>query len=187
MKKKQNYKSRLIKKYKIKNDAFKEKYLKYTTEKRVAEEYYVIKKDRLLVKNLINSFVRDSFFLKKKRKKERLVFSLKKWKNQFIFFDLKKNRSKTIREELSWLRKRQEVNIIYLKHYYFKSILVEDEIEFRVVSGTIKKLKNKNNINSIINLVQKVGKREEVHHFSFCYNLSLLGIIPALVWKERNL
>lgn len=89
------YRDRIIKRYQIKNDAFKEKYLKYTKEKRLAEDFYVIKKDRLLVKNLIKSFIRDSFYEKKKQTKERLVFSFEKWKNQF-FFSTKKKRNQRL-------------------------------------------------------------------------------------------
>jgi hypothetical protein len=65
---------RIIKRYQIKNDAFKEKYLKYTKEKRLAEEFYIIKKDRLLVKNLIKSFIRDSFYEKKKTNERTFSF-----------------------------------------------------------------------------------------------------------------
>jgi hypothetical protein len=180
------YRDRIIKRYQIKNDAFKEKYLKYTKEKRLAEDFYIIKKDRLLVKNLIKSFIRDSFYEKKKQTKERLVFSFEKWKNQFFFFEEKKTKSKVIRDELSWIRKKQEVNLLFLKHYFFKSLLVESGLEIRLVSGIVEKLKKKESINSIIILNHKIGRKERIKHKSFCYSLNLLGILPGLIWKYKE-
>lgn len=103
-----------------------------------------------------------------------------------FFFDEKKTKSKVIREELSWIRKKQEVNILFLKHYFLKSLLVESALEIRLVSGIVEKLKKKESINSIIILNHKIGRKERIKHKSFCYSLNLLGILPGLIWNYKE-
>jgi hypothetical protein len=126
------------------------------------------------------------FMKKKKQMKERLVFSFEKWKKQFFYFEEKGNKSRIIREELFWIRKNQEVNLIFLKHYFLRSLLVENALEVRLVSGIVEKLKKKESINSVIILNHKIGRKERIRHKSFCYSLNLLGILPALIWNHQK-